>query len=1215
MTERERALALYTFLKEFAQLRTKTIRDISRYEQDGQVIWTADVPRERGCACTAWHRDSPDGSSDDASEEVWLEIRRPRLTRPPKLPEAVRDWVQREQLDNSSIELPELWPTLPGESAEDPPIRLDDHPEVQAAWDNYIEDQWWPWAEQDRREQAVQKVYTDLFSMYQRQQRLGESFEVVFGLGFLSWIDPDGHTVHRHLIVARVSVNFDTERGTLTVTPAGEGAHPSLEQDMLDPQHRPDPQELRSIEDALENISESLWATGPLDGLLKSWVHSASAEGVYCSALDRPQRPGPAPVVHLAPALILRRRTERSFISAFEEIIKELEAGKPVPEGVSRFISVSEDHTGGRVTSESGNGARLRETYFPLPANGAQLQIVQRLTANQGVLVQGPPGTGKSHTIVNLICHALASGQRVLVTSHAVRALKVLQGIIHNRARDLAPLSVVLLGDDREALLAMEKSVHGITTRQNTWTATDSQAAIAHLERALDRERRLQTKVLADLRAIRERETEHDAKCGYSGTLARIAETLYGERESLAWIPDDIPEDLEPPLSADDFVELVSLLRNERVCDWEARRCVSIDVDGLPPIEAFEKAVRDEREARAVYEGDTPIRQRPEYDALEAMIERDRRDLANGLQRLVPLIERIERRPLPWTETATRQILGDFERTWRQLREDTSEAAKSMVESARWLDANPISPELPADVSKLRADANDLRDHFKADGGWGFGPFRAKVVKRARYIRELRIGGRPCETADAMSDLVRRLDAEFELCRLRQWWAPYHVLTATTFTALVTELEDICEPIEDALKALAVKQELSAILHRTPGSPEPNWSDCASLHRLSETLAAVEMTLQHKAARVQIELPLETLRAQPRRGRLDPVSEEIRVAIEERNVPAYTTARLRAADNAELAVLLNRKRGLLDRLTARAPALAGEIKETSADAVWDERATAFERAWSWSRTSAWLTRLVEPGSELQHRLELDQTKQRIARTLERLAAEKAWIHCFNRMTENERQHLVAWSKAVRSIGRGTGKYASLHRRNAREHLNECRSAIPAWVMPLHRVAETIKPGSELFDIAIIDEASQSGPEALLLAWLAKKLVVVGDDKQIHPTYAGVNFEDVNQLRERYIAELPHADSYGVNHSFFDLAEIRYQGRIRLREHFRCMPEIIQFSNNLSYGSEPLIPLRQYGAGRLEPTVATRHVPDGYQKGTSTRTVNGHDPIQWTVSLS
>ena len=1205
MTERDRTIALYTFLKEFVQLRTKTIRDLSRYEQDGQVIWAAEIPRERGCHCIAWHRDTPDEAGDDAPNEVWIEIRKPRLTRPPEPPESVHPWVRRERLDDSSLERPELFPALPGESDEDPPLELDDHPEVRDAWDAYIEGRWRLWAEQDRRERAIQSVYTDLFSVFQRQQRLGESFEVVFGLGFLIWTAPDGQMVRRHLVTAHVTVSFDTERGTLTVTPAGEGARPTLEQDMLDPQYRPDSGELRSIEETLEQLGESLWAAGPLDGVLKSWVHSASSEGEYTDALERPERAASAPRVHLAPALILRRRTERSFIRAFQEIIDQLNSDHPVPEGCRTFVSVSEDAERGNASGENGHSASPGEIYFPLPANEAQREIVRRLTANQGVLVQGPPGTGKSHTIVNLICHALATGQRVLVTSHAVRALKVLQRMILDSAPDLAPLSVVLLGDDRNALLAMEESVQGITTRQNTWTAAGSQTAISQLEGDLDRQRRREARVLADLRAIRERETEHDAGFGYSGTLARISAELHQERESLSWVQDETPEGVEPPLSTVEFDELVSLGRNERISQWEAGGRLSVELDGLPTSDAFEQAVHVEREARATYESETLIRERPEYKPLEAMNEDDRGELAGGLRKLVALIDRIERRPLPWTEEATKQILGDFERTWRQLHEDTSTGATWIAESAQWLDANPIGPEPPPDLPKLRADARDLLDHLKAGGGWGFGPVRAKVVKRALYIRELRIGGRQCKTVSAVSDLLKWVDAELEVRSLRERWAPHHAIMATTFTARATELQDLCEPIRDAFAALETKEELSAILRRTPGTPEPEWSDRASLLRLGETLAAILTTLQYEAARAKIIQPLQDLLVQRRRARgdLDPISEHVQVAVEERNASAYTTARQHAADNAELSQLLHRKRELLNRLTVRAPRLAREMIETCTDAVWDERAGDFERAWNWSRAHAWVIRLAEPGAEHRLRLELDHTKKRIARTLERIAAERAWVHCFSRMTENERQHLVAWSKAVQAIGKGTGKYAPLHRRNARDHLNESRSAIPAWVMPLHRVAETIKPGSEVFDIAIIDEASQSGPEALLLAWLSTKLVIVGDDKQIRPTYAGVDFEDVNRLRERYISELPHADIYGVDHSLFDLAEIRYGSRIRLREHFRRMPEIIQFSNNLSYANEPLIPLRRYGAGRLEPTVTARHVPDGYQNGAGARSVN------------
>ncbi len=354
--------------------------------------------------------------------------------------------------------------------------------------------------------------------MYQRQQSVGERFEVVFGLGLLSWNVPGSYAVQRHLVAAQAAVSLDPQHGTLTVTPAGEGARPTLELDMLDPQHRPDPQELRAIEETVQQIGDSLWAPGPLDGLLKSWAHSASAEGEYRPSL-KPRRPGPAPVVQFAPALILRRRTERSFIRAFQRIIEKLEKGDPVPEGVARFISISEDGPPAGMMSNSGNGADPEETYFPLPANEAQRGIIQRLATNQGVLVQGPPGTGKSHTIVNLICHALANGRRVLVTSHTVRALKVLRHMILEHAPDLAPLAVVLLGDDRDALDAMEGSVQGITTRHNTWNAKESHATIARLDGDLDRARRHEAKVLQDLRVIGERETRHEAKFGYNGTL------------------------------------------------------------------------------------------------------------------------------------------------------------------------------------------------------------------------------------------------------------------------------------------------------------------------------------------------------------------------------------------------------------------------------------------------------------------------------------------------------------------------------------------------------------------------------------------------------------------------------------------------------------------------------------------------------------------------
>ena len=219
LAERDNAVALYRFLKEFAQLRTRTIRDISQYERDGDVVWAHDVPKESGCYCVAWNRDS-----SATPDEVWLEIRKPRLVGAPEPPNSVIPWVRHDQVGDSSLESPELYETLHGA----PPRMLDDYPDVRKAWNTYVQDHWLAWADYDRREQQISKVYTDIFSMFQRQQRLGENFEVVFGLGFLSWKSPDGHAVRRHLIVARVSIVFDSVSGTLTIVPAGEGARPHL---------------------------------------------------------------------------------------------------------------------------------------------------------------------------------------------------------------------------------------------------------------------------------------------------------------------------------------------------------------------------------------------------------------------------------------------------------------------------------------------------------------------------------------------------------------------------------------------------------------------------------------------------------------------------------------------------------------------------------------------------------------------------------------------------------------------------------------------------------------------------------------------------------------------------------------------------------------------------------------------------------------------------
>src|SRR5205807_552057 len=127
--------------------------------------------------------------------------------------------------------------------------------------------------------------------------------------------------------------------------------------------------------------------------------------------------------------------------------------------------------------------------------------------------------------------------------------------------------------------------------------------------------------------------------------------------------------------------------------------------------------------------------------------------------------------------------------------------------------------------------------------------------------------------------------------------------------------------------------------------------------------------------------------------------------------------------------------------------------------------------------------------------------------------------------------------------------------------------------------------------------------------IAKKMVVVGDDQQISPYGVGIADEAIANIQHHYLEGVPHQHALSVQSSLYANAKIRFGENIVLREHFRCMPEIIQFSNDLCYASNgtPLDPLRAYTANRLMPLVRMQgrlavecdgdqwHGPDRYEQ--------------------
>jgi AAA domain len=184
----------------------------------------------------------------------------------------------------------------------------------------------------------------------------------------------------------------------------------------------------------------------------------------------------------------------------------------------------------------------------------------------------------------------------------------------------------------------------------------------------------------------------------------------------------------------------------------------------------------------------------------------------------------------------------------------------------------------------------------------------------------------------------------------------------------------------------------------------------------------------------------------------------------------------------------------------------------------------------------------------------------LARTYQDLVAEKTWLGVYNNSPNAIRQALQAYLNSIQAMGAGTGVRAVRHRRSAREAMKLAYKAVPCWVLPEWRISETLPPDLGLFDLVIIDEASQSDIWALPALLRGEKLLVVGDHKQVSPSAIGVPEEKIKELRDRFLTNQPFGSEMTPDKSIYDLARVVFAGSsVMLQEHFRCVPAIIEYS--------------------------------------------------------
>ncbi len=195
--------------------------------------------------------------------------------------------------------------------------------------------------------------------------------------------------------------------------------------------------------------------------------------------------------------------------------------------------------------------------------------------------------------------------------------------------------------------------------------------------------------------------------------------------------------------------------------------------------------------------------------------------------------------------------------------------------------------------------------------------------------------------------------------------------------------------------------------------------------------------------------------------------------------------------------------------------------------------------------------------------------------------------------QTKRQRLFVHSKSL--VER---KKSLQNRLLEAEDFRPLLEAFPCWCVTTYAVSGSLpmKPG--LFDVAIIDEASQCDIASCFpILYRAKRAVIVGDDKQL----PHLSFLE-NAKEQSFMSKYEIADRYQLmwrfrTNSMFDIANYYSMCPVLLDEHFRSLPPIINFSNKEFYAGRIRV-MRQNNPN--EKVLELVQVPDGKVDSDATR---------------
>lgn len=1230
-TKQERVVSLFKFIKELNKLKQKVVLRVSDHPWWSSIASFHDDPEN----IKTYYRDRVADEETENVNNILLSVHKPEFQHCPEPEPVFEEWLEQGwdnyrhgvktkefilrplvQMDFSVQASEEYLQRIEEENKTYKELFDDDAERVSAyaAW----MDKRNIWAEKQKMLARTRNFFSELYKICIDLERDSETLELVVADGFIRdrMISEIDHPILTH----RVKIRHDAIENTIYIEDTD--VETELYTVMFQSMENINLSSINHLRDDLHQNDYHPLDRNDLPVFFKMFVHQLSSESLYSEngVPDNWQKKERL-LLYRNPCYILRKRMD-GVLKAIEQIIEHVDEMGEIPAPIGDIveggkIDIPEDAGPPSIEEQlAAVGGESVDILLSKEANKEQLEIARRIEQYNAVLVQGPPGTGKTHTIANLMGHFLAQGKSVLVTSHTQKALSVLKEKV---APSLQSLCVSVLDDSN---VDMEKSIDGITS----YMAQSASFEVKKEMESLGQERK---EIIRELAAVRKKLfviINQECNCiVYNGEdISPSAAAAYVQENSeiLSYIPGSVRLYEPLPLS---FEELTELYRSNDVISIQDEAEFEHDIP--KPAELMNPEEFDQK-CTALHFSMTrlnAISENNHWHIQNSVVEH--KILVNGpfgqLALEYPAIQAVEQlkqyastfsRIEPWMQHCA--VDGRKGSTYKELWIRLIEQIQKTCVYAEGLVAKKFGKEvviLNVETEFYNA-MQQLQDKYSQGGKIGkLALFLNKQLEVA--LNGATVNGQKPQNAEDCNLILCVLEMKSRREQCASYW---NDLIAKHGGPLFYDLDrddpervaaNYIPLIERYLEWFSNEYEVLTMRMEAVGVPcdaifqhNPLDSEIASAEKI---LLALEHEIPGLCDVFEVVKSISDIQTglQNNRNTLQigkrVYSDECRAILYA--AEAYDTAAYRDAyailENTYAKTSLKQKREeYLSRLTPVAPQWAEAIRNRDGIHGVATVPGNIDDAWRWKQYYGIIEEIIaEPFPELQKQsLSLSKEYRKVTA---KFAEKSAWYHLLRR-TEHDismKQALQGWKLTVKKIGKGTGKNAPMYRAEARKLMVKCQEAVPVWIMPISKALESLNPRINKFDIIIIDEASQSDISSLAILYMGKKLVIVGDDKQVSPMAIGVQVDKMNVLKEMYIADkIPNAHLYDAKTSIYDIAATTFQP-LMLHEHFRCVPEIIQFSNWLSYDFK-IKPLRDCSNSVLMPAVVNYRVANGERIG-------------------